>query len=36
MSFGINGVMGRSLSFDTRLFMDARLAVWLGSEGDEV
>lgn len=36
LSFGVNGVMGKSLSFDTRVFNDARLAVWLGREGDEV
>ena len=36
LSFGVNGVMGKSLSFETRVFNDARLAIWLGRAGDEV
>jgi hypothetical protein len=36
LSFGVNGVMGKSLPIDTRVFTDARLAIWLGSQGDEI
>lgn len=36
LSYGVNGVMGKSMAFDKRQFNDARLAVWLGRKGDEV